>query len=465
MAHISKLSATLRTVTERTSHRIKHLEIIKNKQLKQNEMKKTITILAVVLITTNLFAQLPSYVPTTGLVGYYPFTGNANDVSGNANNGTVNGATLTSDRFGSLNCAYHFTSSTTNKISLPTVNTNNILKYSISGWFQYNSTAYGGTIFGQSNGCNGADGLRFYMGTDSLLFWDAEYTSTFCSGKGTHQSNHSYHNDITWHFFAATFDGIAGIIHSNEFKLYVDNILVSQPTDSVGGGILSAVIAPIVNSIQSTTIGNTNNATDAFNGNIDDIGIWQRVLTQQEISNLYTNSVDSCHFAVYDTTHVTSYDTIHLTAYDTTHISVYDTTHLSVYDTTHLSVYDTTHIVVNDTIHYSAYDTTHLNVYDTIFVYDTLHVVGINVLNNTNTMKIYPNPTSHNITIDNGNYTLMEGYSIKITNTLGQIVYLKAINEPQFNIDLASWTGHGTYYVYIIDPQNKIIELSKIIYQ
>jgi hypothetical protein len=40
---------------------------------------------------------------TTGLVAYYPFNGNANDESGNGNNGTVNGATLTSDRFGNTN--------------------------------------------------------------------------------------------------------------------------------------------------------------------------------------------------------------------------------------------------------------------------------------------------------------------------------------------------------------------------
>ena len=54
------------------------------------------------------FSQIPNYVPTNGLVGWWPFTGNANDLSGNGNNGTVNGATLTTDRFGSPNCAYLF---------------------------------------------------------------------------------------------------------------------------------------------------------------------------------------------------------------------------------------------------------------------------------------------------------------------------------------------------------------------
>lgn len=45
---------------------------------------------------------------TNGLIAYYPFNGNANDQSGNANNGTVNGAILATDRFGNLNSAYKF---------------------------------------------------------------------------------------------------------------------------------------------------------------------------------------------------------------------------------------------------------------------------------------------------------------------------------------------------------------------
>ena len=44
----------------------------------------------------------------TGLIAYYPFNGNANDESGNGNDGTVSGATLAADRFGMLNNAYAF---------------------------------------------------------------------------------------------------------------------------------------------------------------------------------------------------------------------------------------------------------------------------------------------------------------------------------------------------------------------
>ena len=41
-------------------------------------------------------------------MAYYPFNGNSIDESGNGNDGTVNGATLTIDRFGNANGAYSF---------------------------------------------------------------------------------------------------------------------------------------------------------------------------------------------------------------------------------------------------------------------------------------------------------------------------------------------------------------------
>jgi len=45
---------------------------------------------------------------TEGLVACYPFDGNAMDASGNGNDGTVNGATLTEDRLGNADSAYNF---------------------------------------------------------------------------------------------------------------------------------------------------------------------------------------------------------------------------------------------------------------------------------------------------------------------------------------------------------------------
>jgi hypothetical protein len=54
---------------------------------------------------TAVAAQAPA---SEDLIAYYPFDGDAADLSGNGNHGTVFGATLTTDRFGRANSAYHF---------------------------------------------------------------------------------------------------------------------------------------------------------------------------------------------------------------------------------------------------------------------------------------------------------------------------------------------------------------------
>ena len=73
-------------------------------------MKKILLVfIAICGLATMSFGQgVPSYVSTNGLVGWWPFNGNANDESGNGNNGTVNGAILATDRFGNANSAFGF---------------------------------------------------------------------------------------------------------------------------------------------------------------------------------------------------------------------------------------------------------------------------------------------------------------------------------------------------------------------
>ena len=65
-----------------------------------------------------------------GLVAYYPFDGNANDESGNGNDGTVNGATLTEDRFGNAESAYNFDGNNANIQSLISINLAQGMSYS-----------------------------------------------------------------------------------------------------------------------------------------------------------------------------------------------------------------------------------------------------------------------------------------------------------------------------------------------
>lgn len=63
----------------------------------------TLAMMGMLLATGATFADL-----STGLVARYDFGGNANDLSGYGNDGTVHGAALTVDRFGNANSAYGF---------------------------------------------------------------------------------------------------------------------------------------------------------------------------------------------------------------------------------------------------------------------------------------------------------------------------------------------------------------------
>jgi N-acetylneuraminic acid mutarotase len=114
---------------------------------------------------------------------------------------------------------------------------------------------------------------------------------------------------------------------------------------------------------------------------------------------------------------------------------------------------------------------TNVTVYDTLFttVTDTLvinaTITGLNPPNNLNTIKVFPNPANSHITINYGNFASMSGYTLKITNNLGQVVFTTQINQQSSYIDLSTWSGNGIYFVQIIDTQNNTIENRKIVIQ
>ena len=105
-------------------------------------MKQILTILLSLVLYIPVFSQsVPSYVPTNGLVGWWGFNGNAQDGSGNGNHGTVNGATLTTDRFGNQNGAYLYSNNQTINVNHnQSLNPN--INYSMSFWYQIHSDNY-----------------------------------------------------------------------------------------------------------------------------------------------------------------------------------------------------------------------------------------------------------------------------------------------------------------------------------
>ncbi|MFN9496226.1 MAG: hypothetical protein ACK570_08680, partial [Bacteroidota bacterium] len=84
-------------------------DYLRNALRRLNTKPLYLTAVALLGLSTLGIAQtVPAYVPTDGLVGWWPFNGNANDESGNENNGVVNGPILSPDRFGISNSSYLF---------------------------------------------------------------------------------------------------------------------------------------------------------------------------------------------------------------------------------------------------------------------------------------------------------------------------------------------------------------------
>jgi hypothetical protein len=124
-------------------------------------------------------------------------------------------------------------------------------------------------------------------------------------------------------------------------------------------------------------------------------------------------------------------------------------------------IYDTLNCSIVDTIHRN--DTLKISVTDTLII--NAKLTSVTNPNLINTIKVYPNPTKSNITIDFGNFGLMFSYQLKITNSIGQIVYSTSVNQQQTTLELNTWTGKGIYYIEIFDPLGQKIDSRKIILQ
>ena len=69
------------------------------------------------------------------------------------------------------------------------------------------------------------------------------------------------------------------------------------------------------------------------------------------------------------------------------------------------------------------------------------------------------------ITIDYGNFSIMNGYQLKIENSIGQQVFQTNISQQSDYLSLNNWGGSGIYFVYIIDAQGNTIDIRKIVLQ
>lgn len=240
----------------------------------------------------NIYVNV-SKLQLPGPIAYYPFNGNADDETGNGYDGGVFGATLTADRHGNPNSAYSF-DGTNDYIALdmfygPGAGTagETINEVTVCAWVKSASTkSQIVTSFDRSEYWrlslndwvgSGTFGAAFDT-TGNALIDDLGTGATYVDGQ--------------WHFICATYDVTAA---DDNKKLYIDGDLVASTEAHNGeplgtGAVRYGFIG--VGSEAGEYNGEKNmppawTSNTCFQGNIDDVMIFNTVLTQDIIQLLY----------------------------------------------------------------------------------------------------------------------------------------------------------------------------------
>jgi len=245
-------------------------------------MKKIVAVIYLfLLVSLSVFAQVPPYVPIDGLVAFYLFNGNAHDESGNGNNGIVNGASLTTDRFGNPNQAYAFDGSSS-YIQVPSTPMLCLSSaFSISAWanvaaFNAGGYPYQPAIVSKIQAGDWYEGYEVRALSSSTGIEKIFGTSGNIGGVNTPLfSGPSNINE--WYFLAVTYDG-------TKIRFFINGICMDSASRS---GSLQTSSIPLRFGRRG---GSSNSLNCWFAGKIDDIGIWNRALTRDEIQFLYTGA-------------------------------------------------------------------------------------------------------------------------------------------------------------------------------
>ncbi|MBN2708520.1 MAG: LamG domain-containing protein [Calditrichaceae bacterium] len=201
-----------------------------------------------------------------GLIAYYPFSGNADDESGNGLHGIVSGSVLTLDRLGNENSAYQFDGID----DVITIYDNTLLDITndvtIMAWFKIHSKKTGQGIISKVN-------------TNSRSPWDI-----LIEEKLIFQGANAYRDDAFDITFPDTIESdqwiyVAGTAKDGMAKFYVNGIITDSATYS----------GDLWNNDYDVYIGTrwTHQEVHFFNGCIDEVRIYNRALSGDEIDLLY----------------------------------------------------------------------------------------------------------------------------------------------------------------------------------
>lgn len=237
-------------------------------------MKKSTFLLVLLLKLSFSFSQVNLNL---GLMAYYPFNGNANDASGNNNNPSFNSATLTSDRFGTPNTAYHFngTSSFIQIPNSPTINMGNTM--SIAMWVKPTGF-YTGACYNNMLMMKGITDIP-NAGNYSVRFADAvggcgptpNTAQEVFFGDGGALAPTPFVQLNKWYSVIWTYDGTTA-------KIYIDCVLKAS---SLSPGITFT-------NAYDLFLGHVNNAIYPYwlNGDLDEVRLYNRPLNTAEVNTL-----------------------------------------------------------------------------------------------------------------------------------------------------------------------------------
>jgi hypothetical protein len=246
-------------------------------------MKTTKVLFGILTITTALAVQVQAQYPfTNGLVAYYPFNGNANDASGNGNNGTAQNATF---RLVSNRLAATFTGALNSSVQVPDSPslegiTNAV---TLSLWFDcFADTEWVGCLVDKawkqpvSMDWSYRAWSSWWQGGSCdcvSLSWTPNYASS--QDPNVLGANGLNHNQ--WYHVVFTVNGGNGTS-----QIYTNGILAESFTEtpfSLSTGSFPLVIgAPVAQTASNQT---------GFNGAINDVRIYNRALSASEVQQLY----------------------------------------------------------------------------------------------------------------------------------------------------------------------------------
>ena len=236
-------------------------------------MRRILLLLTVLISSTYCFAQT-----SQGLIAHYPLNGNANDSSGNNNNGTLSGVTFAS---GDIRTFAQF--SATSYINVPDNSTFDFSSASgvtIATWVKREQDAAGYILI--KMGTSGSSDDEYSLSLDAAGYIQGAFNSPTTYKVVTSKSSIALNN---WTHIALRWNQ-----SDSKIAIYINGILDT---------IATSTVTSIQNTSQPFRIGKPQHNANSLIGSIDDIKIYNRALSDQEIYQLFNPSTSQGLIAHY----------------------------------------------------------------------------------------------------------------------------------------------------------------------